>query len=64
MEDVDLIRRLKKKGKMALLDAEVHTSSRKWDRAGVLRTTLRNWIFLILYYAGVSPAKLYRQYYA
>lgn len=64
MEDVDLIRRLKKKGKMALLDAEVHTSSRKWDRAGVLRTTLRNWIFLILYYMGISPERLYRRYYA
>lgn len=64
MEDVDLIKRLKKKGRMVLLDAYISTSSRKWDKSGFLRTTLRNWIFLILYYVGVSPERLYRWYYA
>lgn len=64
MEDVDLVKRLKKKGRMVLLDAYISTSSRKWDKSGFLRTTLRNWIFLILYYVGVSPERLYRWYYA
>lgn len=64
MEDVDLIKRLKKKGRMVLLGAYISTSSRKWDKSGFLRTTLRNWIFLILYYVGVSPERLYRWYYA
>lgn len=64
MEDVDLVKRLKKKGRMVLLNAHISTSSRKWDKSGFLRTTLRNWIFLILYYIGVSPERLYRRYYA
>ncbi|MBI3399577.1 MAG: TIGR04283 family arsenosugar biosynthesis glycosyltransferase [Deltaproteobacteria bacterium] len=64
MEDVDLIARLKKQGKVVLLDAKVITSSRQWERKGVLRTTLRNWMFLSLYYLGVSPERLYKKYYA
>ena len=64
MEDVDLVKRLKKRGRMVLLNVHISTSSRKWDKSGFLRTTLRNWIFLILYYVGVSPERLYRRYYA
>lgn len=64
MEDVDLTGRLKKQGKGVLLDTEVITSPRQWERKGVLRTTLRNWMFLSLYYLGVSPERLYKKYYA
>ncbi|MBI3754771.1 MAG: TIGR04283 family arsenosugar biosynthesis glycosyltransferase [Deltaproteobacteria bacterium] len=64
MEDVDLMGRLKKQGKVVLLDEEIITSPRQWERKGVLRTTLRNWLFLSLYYLGVSPERLYKKYYA
>ncbi len=64
MEDVDLIRRLKRQGRVVLLDVEVITSLRQWERKGVLKTTLRNWLFLSLYYFGVSPERLYKKYYA
>lgn len=64
MEDVDFIKRLKGKGKVVLLDADVFTSSRHWEKKGILMTTLRNWIFLGFYYLGVSPEKLYKWYYA
>ena len=63
MEDVDLIKRLKSKGKVVLLGANVSTSSRHWGKKGILMTTIRNWIFLGLYYLGVSPEKLYKRYY-
>ncbi|MBI5287000.1 MAG: TIGR04283 family arsenosugar biosynthesis glycosyltransferase [Deltaproteobacteria bacterium] len=63
MEDVDLVRRLRRIGKVVLIDSKVFTSSRRWDRGGVVFTTLRNWWFLILYYLGVSPWRLYRWYY-
>ncbi|MBI5327641.1 MAG: TIGR04283 family arsenosugar biosynthesis glycosyltransferase [Deltaproteobacteria bacterium] len=63
MEDVDLMRRLKKVGKVILVDAQASTSPRRWEKRGVLRTTLRNWMFLSLYYLGVSPQKLYKCYY-
>ncbi|MBI3754497.1 MAG: TIGR04283 family arsenosugar biosynthesis glycosyltransferase [Deltaproteobacteria bacterium] len=64
MEDVDLIRRLKKAGKIILLDAHVSTSPRRWEKKGILRATLKNWMFLSLYYLGVAPERLYRRYYA
>lgn len=63
MEDVDCVKRLRKLGRFVLLDKKVVTSSRRWDRKGVLSTTLRNLLFLTLYHAGVSPARLYRWYY-
>jgi len=63
MEDVDFIKRLKSKGTVILLDADVSTSSRHWEKKGILITTLRNWIFLGLYCLGVSPEKLYKWYY-
>ena len=64
MEDVDLIRRLRKAGRVMPLEAEVSTSPRQWKKRGVLKTTLRNLFFLSLYYAGVSPERLQRLYYA
>lgn len=63
MEDVDFIKRLKSKGTVVLLDADVSTSSRHWEKKGILMTTLRNWTLLGLYYLGVSPEKLYKRYY-
>lgn len=63
MEDVDFIKRLKGKGTVVLLDADVSTSSRHWEKKGILMTTLRNWIFLGFYSLGVSPEKLYKWYY-
>src|SRR3989338_327954 len=64
MEDVDFIRRIRKKGKVLLLNADVSTSSRQWQKKGILKTTIGNLFFLSLYYAGVSPQRLYRLYYA
>lgn len=62
MEDVDLMRRLKKVGKVVLLKYKVKTSARRWEREGIVYTTIRNWLLLILYYLGVSPEKLNRFY--
>lgn len=64
MEDVDFMRRIRKKGKVLLLNADVATSARQWQKKGIMKTTIRNMFFLFLYYAGVSPQRLYRLYYA
>ncbi|MFY9268538.1 MAG: TIGR04283 family arsenosugar biosynthesis glycosyltransferase [Candidatus Manganitrophaceae bacterium] len=58
MEDVDFVRRLKKRGKMVLLQDAVITSPRRWLREGYYYTSLRNLILLVLYFLGVSPRKL------
>lgn len=62
MEDVDLMRRLKKVGKVVMLRDKVKTSARRWEKEGVIYTPLRNWLLIGLYYMGVPPERLYRFY--
>ena len=63
MEDVELSRRLKRRGRLAALRWRVTTSSRKWEREGALRTMALMWALRLLYMAGVPPARLHRWYY-
>lgn len=62
MEDVDLVRRLNKMGKFKLVRARVKTSARRYDRKGVVYTTVRNWSLMIRYLFGQSPERLHRFY--
>lgn len=62
MEDVDLIRRLRKEGRIVLLDKAVRTSARRWERQGYFYTSFRNIILLGLYLFGVSPRRLAKWY--
>jgi len=62
MEDVDLVRRLKRTGRFKLARAKVRTSSRRYDREGVFHTTVRNWSIIIRYLLGQSPQRLHRRY--
>jgi rSAM/selenodomain-associated transferase 2 len=63
MEDIELCRRLKARGRLAALRARVTTSARKWEREGPLRTIGLMWALRLLYFCGVAPARLYRWYY-
>lgn len=64
MEDIDLMRRVKKeKGRIFISPEKVITSARKWERDGILYTTGKNIIIQILYFSGVSPDTLVRYYY-
>ena len=59
MEDVELMRRIKKsKKKIWIFYDRVMTSSRRWEKEGVIYCTLRNWILQGLYFLGVPPHKL------
>ncbi len=62
MEDFELMRRLKRYGKIAIAPAPVLTSGRRWQKLGVVRTTLINQLIIISYFLGVPPAKLARWY--
>jgi rSAM/selenodomain-associated transferase 2 len=62
MEDFELVQRLKKKGKIALAPAKVITSGRRWQKLGVVKTTLINQLIILGYYLGISPTKLARFY--
>ena len=63
MEDFEFVRRVRKKGKVALVPERVTTSSRRWEARGYLRTTLLNQAIILSYFCGVSPARLHRWYY-
>ena len=58
MEDFELVRRLKKKGKIAILPDSVKTSPRRWQNLGVLKTWLLNQIILVAYFIGIPPRRL------
>ncbi|MDX2244430.1 MAG: TIGR04283 family arsenosugar biosynthesis glycosyltransferase [Leptolyngbyaceae cyanobacterium bins.302] len=58
MEDFVLVQQLKRLGKIAIVPAVVHTSNRRWQRLGVVKTTTINQIVILGYYLGISPKRL------
>jgi len=63
MEDVELMRRIKKSGsKIWIFHDRVMTSPRRWEKEGVIYCTLRNWTLQTLYFLGISPDKLVKFY--
>jgi len=63
MEDVELCTRLRKWTKPHCLKHRVISSSRRWEKNGILRTILFMWSMRIQYFFGVSPYKLQKKYY-
>ncbi len=57
-EDLLLVRKLKKRGRIGLAPAHVLTSARRWKALGVVRTTLINQLIVVGIYLGISPATL------
>ncbi|MGD9085944.1 MAG: TIGR04283 family arsenosugar biosynthesis glycosyltransferase [Desulfobacterales bacterium] len=62
MEDFILVRRLRRKGKIAILPAAVITSPRRWLHFGILKTWMVNQMIVIAFYLGISPERLARWY--
>lgn len=63
MEDVELSRRLRQAGfRFVLLTERISTSPRRWQRDGIVRRTLGNWLLLLRYLAGSDPNVLAREY--
>lgn len=60
LEDVAIIRRLRRETAIRRLPAELLTSGRRYVRDGVVRTWLEHTALIALYHAGVSPARLAR----
>ncbi|MDY6855232.1 MAG: TIGR04283 family arsenosugar biosynthesis glycosyltransferase [Thermodesulfobacteriota bacterium] len=59
MEDIEIMQRIKRRGdRICILSDRVSTSPRRWNKEGIVYCTLRNWIILVLYLAGVSPKRL------
>lgn len=62
LEDLDFIRRLKKQGRTAVLTPPALTSVRRFERRGITRTILNNWLIFALYFLGVPAERLERLY--
>lgn len=58
MEDFELVRKLKRKGRIRILPLAATTSARRWEKFGVLQTTLINQVVILGYLLGVNPGKL------
>ncbi len=60
MEDVAIIRRLRRRTAIRRLPATLLTSGRRYLREGIVRTWLRHTALITLYYVGVPPHHLAR----
>lgn len=63
MEDIEISKRAREKSPMYALKSKVVTSSRRWQKHGIIKTILMMWWLRWLYFIGVAPHKLYKKYY-
>jgi len=63
MEDVEFSARLRRSGKVALLDPPMQSSPRQQIEQGAWKVTLRNLVFLVLFRCGISGDRLHAWYY-
>ena len=62
MEDIELSKRLRRRGRPACLRARVTTSGRRWDSRGAWRTIVLMWRLRLLYWLGVPAERLAATY--
>lgn len=62
MEDFVFMQRVKKQGRVVIAPIGVTTSSRRWEKLGILKTTLINQAVLLAYFVGCDPERLARWY--
>jgi rSAM/selenodomain-associated transferase 2 len=63
MEDMEFSRRLRRAGRVAVLDPPLESSDRRHLESGSWRTSLQNGVLILLYKCGLSPRYLHRWYY-
>ncbi|GAB6184957.1 TIGR04283 family arsenosugar biosynthesis glycosyltransferase [Thermopirellula anaerolimosa] len=62
MEDFELIRRLRRIGRIVILHSAVITSARRWHAIGPWRTTWIHQKMILGYYLGIPPRRLAEWY--
>ncbi len=58
MEDIDLVRRARRIGRVVIVEAPALTSARRWELVGVVRMTAINQACALGFAIGISPQKL------
>jgi len=64
MEDIEISNRLKRLSPPICISEPVITSSRRWEKNGIINTVVQMWHLRFLYFAGVKPEKLAERYYS
>lgn len=62
MEDYEISQRLRRSGRIGLTASAATASARRWQRLGVVRTTVINQLCIVGYHMGVSPDRLAQWY--
>jgi rSAM/selenodomain-associated transferase 2 len=63
MEDIILSCTLRGVSRPACITKKATTSSRRWERQGIIRTMLNMWSLRLLFFLGADPARLAQSYY-
>ncbi len=64
MEDIEFSNRLGKLNQPMCLQSTVITSSRRWEKNGILKTIFFMWSMRLQYFFGVKPEVLVNKYYS
>ncbi len=62
-EDVELLRKARKKTKVYKLPSYVTTSARRFEMRGTLKTQLLNGLYILQYLIGIDPNNIYKKYF-
>ena len=57
MEDFEMVRRLKRRGRISIAPASAVTSARRWQQGGILKTTLFNQLMIAGFYLHLLPQR-------
>jgi len=58
MEDLDLVKAMRRRGRLARLDLPATTSARRYQSRGVLRTMFRNWATMGAWWLGIDRERV------
>jgi len=63
MEDIAICKLARRRAWPHIVDRAVDSSSRRWQRRGIVRTVLLMWWLRLAYWLGADPRRLHRIYY-
>lgn len=63
MEDIAISKKARRISKPDIADQVIVTSSRRWEKNGIIKTVCLMWWLRLAYWLGASPERLHRIYY-
>ena len=63
MEDIEVSKKLRRRGRFLAPNIPISTSGMRWERDGFWRTVAHMWLWRLRYFLGASADQLYDEYY-